>query len=389
MDIRLVWLALGAFAGSVESSLIVAVLPQISSETGVTIGQAGYLIFGYSVAYGIGTPVLSTLLGHVHRRAVVAGAELLFGVMALLLGLLPGFLMLLLARTVLAFGAGLFTSTAQSTAVALAAPGKRGVAISTVTMGGSIAVAVGAPLASLVAGYYGWRIAYLGLGVLAIVASATMWLRLPSNILGDRRTIRERLSVLRVPGMPLTLLSPGLIVLAMFTVFNFLAPVTTDLLGLDKALLPVVLFAFGAGAVVGNQLTGRLADRYGGRQTMVVTIGVLIVLLAGLPMLAMLPRPAILPAFFIYMVVYGVVTWGAFPPQLHRLAALAPASVQLSASLNLTSMNIGGALSALVGGFVLETLGIGYLGVVGAALAVVALVVTYLAPEGREVASGR
>ena len=61
MDSRLLWLALGAFAGSVESSLIVSVLPSIAAETGVTLAQAGYLIFGYSVAYGIGTPVLGNI----------------------------------------------------------------------------------------------------------------------------------------------------------------------------------------------------------------------------------------------------------------------------------------------------------------------------------------
>ncbi|MDB5542659.1 MAG: hypothetical protein JWQ89_4386 [Devosia sp.] len=386
MDVRLLWLALGAFAGSVESSLIVSVLPAISEETGVTVAQAGYLIFGYSIAYGIGTPVLSTIFGHVDRRTVVAGAELLFGLMALLLGLLPGFLMLVLARTLLAFGAGLFTSTAQSTAVALAAPGKRGSAISTVVMGGSIAVAVGAPLAALAAEFFGWRVAYLGLGVLAILASATMWLKLPGDIRGDPRSIRERLSVLKVPGVPMTLLTSGIVVLATFIFFNYLASVTTDFLGIDRVLLPLVMFAFGIGAMVGNHFGGYLSDRIGGKRTVLVIIGLLIVLLASLPMLAMLPRPAILPAFFIYMVLYGVTAWGFFPPQLHRLAALAPGSVPLSASLNLTSMNIGGALSALVGGLVLENLGIGYLGWFGAAAAVVALVVAYLAPDGCETA---
>jgi len=152
---RLLWLALGAFAGSVESSLIVSVLPAIAAETGVSLSQAGYLIFGYSIAYGIGTPLLSTVFGHLDRRSVVAGPELLFGLMALLLGVRPGFLLLVLARTFMALGAGLFTSTAQSTAVALAAPGKRGTAISTVVMGGSIAVAVGAPASALVAEFLG------------------------------------------------------------------------------------------------------------------------------------------------------------------------------------------------------------------------------------------
>lgn len=384
MDLRLLWLALGAFAGSVESSLIVSVLPAVAAETGVSIAQAGYLVFGYSIAYGIGTPVLSTLFGHVDRRTVVAGAELLFGAMAILLGVLPGFLMLLLARTLLALGAGLFTSTAQSTAVALAAPGKRGRAISTVTMGGSIAVAIGAPLATLTAEFLGWRVAYLGLGVLAITASAIMWLKLPDDIRGDRRTIRERLSVLKVPGVPITLLASGIVVLATFTFFNYLASVTTDFLGIDRVLLPLVMFAFGIGAVVGNYFGGYLSDRIGGRQTILVITGMLIVLLAALPMLALLPGPVKLAGFLGYMVLYGIMAWGFFPPQLHRLAALAPGSAALSASLNLTSMNLGGALSAVVGGLVLENLGIGYLGPVGALVAVVGLLVAYLGPDGRE-----
>lgn len=383
MDVRLLWLALGAFAGSVESSLIVSVLPAIAAETGVSLAQAGYLIFGYSIAYGIGTPLLSTLFGHLDRRTVVAGAELLFGLMCLLLGVLPGFLLLVLARTFMALGAGLFTSTAQSTAVALAAPGKRGSAISTVVMGGSIAVAVGVPVSALVAEFLGWRVAYMGLGVLAIIASATMWLKLPGDIHGDVRTIRERLSVLKVPGMPLTLLTSGVMVMASFTFFNYLSPITTDLLGLDRVLLPLVMFAFGVGAVFGNLFGGRLADRIGGKQTMLVIGGLMVVLLAAVPLLAMLPRPAVLPAFLIHMLLYGVVSWGFFPPQLHRLAALAPAAVPLSASLNLTSMNIGGALSALLGGLVLENLGIAWLGPIGAIAAVASLVIAYRTPDHR------
>lgn len=383
MDVRLLWLALGAFAGSVESSLIVSVLPAIAAETGVSLAQAGYLIFGYSVAYGIGTPLLSTLFGHLDRRTVVAGAELLFGLMCLLLGVLPGFLLLVLARTFMALGAGLFTSTAQSTAVALAAPGKRGSAISTVVMGGSIAVAVGVPASALIAEFLGWRVAYMGLGVLAIIASATMWLKLPGDIHGDPRTIRERLSVLKVPGMPLTLLTSGVMVMASFTFFNYLSPVTTDLLGLDRVLLPLVMFAFGIGAMFGNFFGGRLADRIGGRQTMLVIGGLMVVLLAVVPLLALLPRPLVLPAFLVHMALYGVVSWGFFPPQLHRLAALAPMAVPLSASLNLTSMNLGGALSALVGGLVLEHLSIAWLGPIGAVVAVAALVVAYLAPDHR------
>ena len=41
----------------------------------------------------------------------------------------------------------------------------------------------------------------LTLPVLALVAALTMWRMLPGDIVGDRRTLRERLSVVSVPGM--------------------------------------------------------------------------------------------------------------------------------------------------------------------------------------------
>lgn len=384
MDARLLWLALGAFAGSVESSLVVVVMPDVAAEVGVSVSEAGWLIFVYSVAYGIGTPVFATLFGRVDRRTVVASAEFLFGTMAVLFGLLPGYLLLLGARTFLAVGAGMFTSTAQSTAVALAAPGKRGRAISTVVMGGSIAVALGAPLAALVANVFGWRVAYVGLGVIAIIAAATMWMQLPGDIHGDGRTLRERLSVLRVPGVPLVLLAAGLAVMGSFIFFNFLALVTTEYLGIDRALMPVVMLAFGVGAILGNHAGGRLADRYGGKQTGLVLGGIMVVLLLAMPLLPLLPAFLVAPAFFLFMAIYGAVTWGFMPPQLHRLAALSAKSVQLSAALNLTAMNIGGAMSALVGGLVLENMGVAWLGPVGALVSVLALIAAWIAPAGSE-----
>jgi predicted MFS family arabinose efflux permease len=380
MDVRLLWLALGAFAGSVESSLIVIVMPDLAAELGVTLGEAGWLIFAYSIAYGIGTPVLATVLGRVDRRTVVAGGELVFGIMALLFGLLPHFLMLVAARTVLAMGAGTFTSTAQSTAVKLAEPGQRGKAISTVLLGGTIALLVGVPLAAWVTNVFGWRVAFVGVGVAGILAALTMWRRLPGDIHGDARSLRERLSVLRVRGVPTLLVASGLCVLGAFTFFNYLAVAATDLMGIDRQLMPVVMLMFGLGALLGTQVTGRMADRYGARATALIIVGLGVVLLAGLPLLALLPVELRVFAFLAYMVCYGVITWGLAPAQLHMLATLAPQSMQLCAALNLTFGNMGVALSALVGGLVVERLGIAWLGPIGALAAVAGLVAYWMAP---------
>ena len=383
MDIRLVWLALGAFAGSVESSLIVAVLPAISSETGVTIGQAGWLVTLYALFYGIGTPLISTALGRVDRRTVVASAEFIFGCSALAIGLLPEFLMLVVARSVLSMGAGTFTSTAQSTAVALADASRRGRAVAIVVMGGSLGVAIGAPLLVWASQTVGWRPAYLGLGALALVASLTMWRMLPADIPGDPRTLRERLSVIGVPGMKWAIGTSGVMYAASSMILTYTAPLTTELMGLPSSWLPIVFLAFGVGAVAGTGIGGWLTDRYGGRQTVLVMIGLLVVEFAALPLIAMLPPELVLPAYLFDTVAFGICCWGMSPPQINRLAVLAPASVQLAAALNLTSMNLGVAAAALGGGWVLQHYGIVSLCAVAALVAVAAVVVAWMVPDGR------
>jgi predicted MFS family arabinose efflux permease len=384
MDSRLLWLALGAFAGSVESALVVAVMPAVAAETGVSISEAGLVVFAYSIAYGFGTPLLATLLGGVDRRSVVAGAELAFGLGTILFGLLPGFLAILMARTALAFGAGLFTSTAQSTAVALAEPGKRGKAVSTVVLGGTIAVAFGAPLAALAAELYGWRTAYVGLGLIAVTASAIMWWRLPDNLHGDKRSLRERVSVLGERGVPMALLTSGLGVLATFMLMIYLAPITTDGIGLTSSVMPMVLFAYGIGALAGNHIGGGVTDVFGARRTIALFVVALVALLAALPIVPMVPMALREPAFLAYIFLFGGLTWGFFPAQLLRLAALAPKSVPLAASINLTAANIGGAIAALIGGFAFERAGLVGVGVGGAAIAVVALVTTTLVPDPKD-----
>lgn len=381
MDSRLLYLALGSFAGNVEGALIVVVLPAIAAETGVSIAQAGLLVFCYSIAYGFGTPLLSSLLGRVDRRTVVAGGEFAFGVAALLMGLLPGLLLLLVVRTFLAVGAGMFTSTAQATAVAIAEPGKRGKAMATVMLGATIGVAAGVPLAALVANLCGWRIAYTGIGVLGIAAAITLRLRLPDNLHGDTQTLMQRLSVVRIKGVPMMLLASWLMAISAFMFMTYLAPVATGEMGLSKNAMPIVMLVFGIGALLGNFFIGGLADRMGPRRTVLLAITATICLLAGLPLVGGLPLPARQVVFLGCMGLFGMLTWGSFPAQLLRLANIAHRSMPLAASLNLTAGNLGVATAAVLGGFAFERAGLYGIGWGGAAVAGLALIVSVLVPE--------
>ncbi len=68
--------------GATEGGLIVGLLPLMSADMGVTMGQGGLIVLGYSLAYAIGTPVLAVLLGAVGQRRVLAGGEIVLAIMA-------------------------------------------------------------------------------------------------------------------------------------------------------------------------------------------------------------------------------------------------------------------------------------------------------------------
>ena len=89
--------------------------------------------------------------------------------------------------------AGLFAATAQATAVMLAGLEHRAKAVAAVVGGTTFAVALGAPLGSLIGNLAGWRATFLFVGLLArAVRRSCCALMLPRGLPGVRLTLAER-----------------------------------------------------------------------------------------------------------------------------------------------------------------------------------------------------
>ena len=71
---------------------------------------------------------------------------------------------------------------------------------------------------------------------IAVTASAIMWWRLPHDLHGDPRTLRERIAVLGERGVPMTLVTSGLVTLAAFILMIYLAPIATTGLSLKPTV---------------------------------------------------------------------------------------------------------------------------------------------------------
>jgi DHA1 family inner membrane transport protein len=373
VDFRLILLAFGAFAGTTESTLVPGLLPAIGSTMGVSVAQAGYIIVVYSLTYAIAAPVLSSLFGAGDRRRTLAIAELILGLSALLIAIAPSFPLMVVARGVLGCGAVLFTSMAQSTAYALAPPERRGRSVGIVMTGGTLAVAVGAPLFALIGVHFGWRVSYGLVAALAVSSGIIMWFRLPSGIVGERRMLSERLAVLGNRGVPLVLGISLLFGVGALLPNVYLAAISTDAMGMDVGAVPLVLLALGLGAVAGSIIAGQLIDRFGAYRTLLLFAVTTTTMLLVITVLPQLPTLFVAPLWLFALGVLGLVGWALFGVLLNILAALAPREVPLVISLNLTAGSLGGAVAAFLGGIAIERFGAASLGLVGAAFTLAAL----------------
>jgi DHA1 family inner membrane transport protein len=387
VDTRLLWFVLTGFISGTDSFVIGSLLPSISADLGVTVGEAGYIAFTYAIVYAIGTPILATLFGNIERRKVLIAAELTFFVGAVLTVLAPTLPLLVAARVVVALGVGLFTTMAITTAVAMSPPERRGRTIAIVASGQSLAVLAGVPLGAFVVSVYNWRVIFAAVAVLALIAVVGLVWNLPRGVRGERVTLRERLSVIGLPGIPLALLSTLLFMLAQFTVTIFIAPLAQYAGGIGAPMLPFVLFAYGLGAVAGTQFGGRITDRIGARRTTILAAAAQVALLAALAAAGSLPTTVGAIALFVIVPAIAVMGWGFYMAQASLISSLVPGSPVLALALNLTAMNIGVALAARLGGAILDGVGVFWLAAAPISAAIAALLVaSFLLPARKAIA---
>lgn len=381
MDSRVFWLAVAAFVGAIEGGLIVGILPLISADMGVSLGQAGLLVLFYSLAYAFGPPLLALLLGGVGRRRILAWSEFGLALCALAMVLVPIFEVLVVVRTVLAVVAGTYTGTAMATAAMLAPPGQRGRYMQVISMGQAIAALAGVPLGALLAAHFGWRTEYMALAVMAALAALALYVKLPRGMPGDSTSIRERLRVLRNPAIGTALLATLAFMIGSAPLSVYITALLTAV-GVGYEALPLVLLSGGIGAVACSVTAGRMADRYGSHRTATIAGLVVIVLMAVLVGLPHLPVAVALPALMLTMGALGFMVRTYSIAVASHMAQIAPGAVPVAISLNMSAFMIGMAIAAAVGGIVVDSYGAMALPLIGGPLIGVSLLIWRLVSEG-------
>jgi predicted MFS family arabinose efflux permease len=352
---RLYWLALGTFAIGTEGFMIAPLLPDLARDLSVSLARAGQLVTVFALTYALSSPVLTALTGAVDRRRLLIGSMLAFAAANFVAWAATGYSALLAARILLAVAAGLYVPNANALASAIVAPARRGMALAIVTGGISVAVALGVPAGALVGDRFGWRTNFAAVGVLALTATAGLVRGLPRDIAGHLpvASLRERLDVARQPAVLLALLTTMLWATGAYAVYTYLASFLAHAAGISGSTISAVLFMWGAAAVVGLRLGGRLTDRFGPLPVTVTSLSLLALAFLSLSTSAvLLPPAAALTPILLAIALWGVSGWAFFPAQQARLIAIAgarvaPVVLSLNASFQFLGFSTGAALGAL------------------------------------------
>lgn len=352
---RLYWLALGTFAIGTEGFMIAPLLPDLARDLSVSLVTAGQLVTVFALTYALSSPVLTALTGDIDRRQLLIASMLAFAAANFVAWTARSYSALLVARILLAVAAALYVPNANALASALVEPSRRGTALSMVTGGTSVAVALGVPLGALVGDRFGWRINFATVGALALIATVGLLSGLPRDIAGSLpvASLRERLDVARQPAVLLALLSTMLWATGAYAIYTYLASFLARAAGIAGSSVSAVLFMWGVAAVIGLRLGGRLNDRFGHLPVIVTSLSVLALAFLSLSTsAAFLPPAAARAPILLAIALWGISAWSFFPAQQARLISIAgvkvaPVALSLNASFQFLGFSAGAALGSL------------------------------------------
>ncbi|WP_397450750.1 MFS transporter [Pseudomonas sp. NA-150] len=356
----LYWLALGAFAIGTEGFMIAGILPEVARDLSINLASAGQLVTIFALAYAISSPLLTALTGRFNRTTLLVSAMAAFAGANLIAGFANSYWMLVGARILLAFAAGLYMPAAFALASALVSPERRGRALAVVNAGITVAIAMGVPLGTVVGNHLGWRATFLCVAVLALVATVGLALGL-SRTVGEglsTATVSQRLAVVKQPAVFKALMITVLWSAGTYSVYTYLATLLSTSTVITGPMVGVGFFLWGSAAAAGVFLGGAGNDKYGSSKVILVGLPVLAITLASLSVATHLlsPAAATLPVL-VAIVIWGVTAWAIHPAQQARLMDVAGAQVApVALSLNASFLYLGFASGAALGAF---TLGIG------------------------------
>ncbi|MCM3279598.1 MFS transporter [Exiguobacterium sp. MER 193] len=253
-------LSLLTFVLGTSEFVIVGILPDIASGLSISIATAGSLVSAFAISFAVGTPITMSLTSHLPKRKLMLGLTILFTVLNLLSSLAPMYEWLLVLRMLTAVVTGVLISLAMLVASESVPPAKRGVAVSFIFGGFTMANVFGVPIGTFIGQQAGWESTFWLTTLLGAVAWIAIYRVLPNQLSQEKASLREQMALLTNPRILNAFLIPAFGFGATYVVYTYLVPILKDVLGVPVAWVSPILFAYGFISIFSNIAAGKIAS---------------------------------------------------------------------------------------------------------------------------------
>ena len=363
-------LALISLLVGTSEFVLVGILDKVAEDVGITVSAAGQLVTMFALANAIGTPLIILATSKLNQRKQLLLALVFTVVGSLMTVLLPGYILLMISRIVLALGMGVFIVTASSFATKLAPPGHQASALATVAMGFSASLVLGVPIGRFISASYDWKVIFWAIAFLGLIAIFAIVKVIPVTEAETPIPLRKQLAILKNPKITALFLVTFFVFIGYGVFYTYVTPFINAVSPMSNTALSLTLLGFGLATLVGSRLGGFMSDRLGINATLFLGMAV--------NTLALILLATIAGAYAItvlLLLIWGTAAWTSGPTLQYNLVKIAPKSSVIILSLSSSFLQLGMASGAGIGGIATSQLEIQSIAWIGAAAILIGMVI--------------
>lgn len=339
--LKIYLLTLLSFLVGTSQFIIAGVLDKISISLDITIASA------------IFTPFLSVLLSKQSLKKQLLIALCLFLIGIFLTPLDYGFEVLIIARALTGVGASLFVAVSYVLATRLAPEGKQGSAMSNIALGFSLSLVLGVPLGRMIANVYDWQSIFYIIGILVAFGLVFVILSIENQKPKFIPTFKEQFSILKNTKVLLSLSITVFVFITFSSITTFITPLLFAIEKVSEHDIATIFLILGIASVIGSKSGASLADKVGISKILIYTLCAIIFSFVIMSLFST----------SLYIVVsmlsfWTLAMWMFGPTQSLNLARIVPSAASILLSLNSSFVQLGFAIGAGFGGFVVSSLSI-------------------------------
>lgn len=365
--LAVVAVAIGAFAFVTTEFLPVGLLPRVAADLGVSPGTAGLMVTVPGVIAAISAPGLMLVAGRMDRRRVFLLLTALLLASNLISAFAPNFTVMLVGRALLGAALGGFWTLATAASGRLVLPKDSARAMATILTGVTCATVIGVPLGTFIASFASWRASFMATGGLVASALIAQFLFVPSLPSNAALRLHDLVSLLRRPHPRRSMMMVGLVFGAHFSSYTYITPFLLRNANLTMPTITWLLLGFGIIGFFSNFAVSSTVTR-----SLKISLGAMISLL--LFALVLLPVLQHSPPGVIALVLAWGVAFGALPLCFSIwIQRATPDSPEAGSALFVSIIQVAIAVGSLVGGIVVDHVGIATDFLFGSGLALLGL----------------